>query len=173
MESMVSMTNQSVCAKCGDPTCMGETYHKIHGAWGPNDVRRAFVAGAKWWEFLQTSGTLWSSDRAKAEAEAERRYLGTLDGHAGSRIMAQAYDAQGGHTRLDETRAKQMPGTLYERISWLLDLLTSENAELRHTLAATVAERDSLQALLTAAEHRRAAIEYRLTCMELDRKLKD
>lgn len=58
----------------GDPPCPGEAYHEIHGAWGPNDLRRAFVAGAKWWEFRSTGATMWSSDRADCEAEAERRY---------------------------------------------------------------------------------------------------
>ncbi len=44
------------------------------GTWAADDVRRAFVAGAAWWEFTSRGATLWPSDRARAEAEAERRY---------------------------------------------------------------------------------------------------
>lgn len=46
------------------------------GYWGPDDLRRAFVAGAKWWELCKTGGTMWPADRDKAEAEAESRYPG-------------------------------------------------------------------------------------------------
>jgi hypothetical protein len=34
----------------------------------------AFVHGAAWWEFTSTGGTMWQSDRNRAEQEAERRY---------------------------------------------------------------------------------------------------
>jgi hypothetical protein len=34
----------------------------------------AFVAGAKWWEWIQAGATMWASDRDLAWAEAERRY---------------------------------------------------------------------------------------------------
>jgi hypothetical protein len=43
-------------------------------SWADDDLRRAFVAGAAFWEFHQTGGTIWSSDRDIAEDEAERRY---------------------------------------------------------------------------------------------------
>jgi hypothetical protein len=33
----------------------------------------AFVQGAAWWEFRQTGGTMWGSDREVAEREAIRR----------------------------------------------------------------------------------------------------
>ncbi len=46
----------------------------IEGTWPEDDLRRAFVAGAKWWEFTSTGGTMWASDRNKAEKEAEIRY---------------------------------------------------------------------------------------------------
>jgi len=39
-----------------------------------DDLRRAFVAGAKWWEYHSTKFTMWPSDRDLAEKEAERRY---------------------------------------------------------------------------------------------------
>ena len=47
-----------------------------------NDITRivnlakqiGFVAGAKWWEFHSTGGTMWQSDQRLAEEEAERRY---------------------------------------------------------------------------------------------------
>jgi hypothetical protein len=35
---------------------------------------RAFVSGAKWWEFEKTGGTMWGSDVAKAERAARARY---------------------------------------------------------------------------------------------------
>lgn len=40
------------------------------------DIRRAFVAGARWWEFEDSGGTMWPSDRNKADDEAEKRYSG-------------------------------------------------------------------------------------------------
>jgi hypothetical protein len=46
----------------------------IEGTWRRDDLRRAFVAGAKWWEFESRKATMWASDRALAEAEAERVY---------------------------------------------------------------------------------------------------
>jgi len=46
----------------------------MEGSWPKNDIRRAFVAGAKWWEFHSTGGTMWNSDRVLAEAEATKRY---------------------------------------------------------------------------------------------------
>lgn len=45
-----------------------------HGIWAPDDIRRAFVAGAAWWEAAKTGFTMWASDRTLAEAEADRRY---------------------------------------------------------------------------------------------------
>jgi hypothetical protein len=48
--------------------------HKIEGYWPENDIRRAFVAGAKWWEFKEKGATMWQSDIREAEKEAERRY---------------------------------------------------------------------------------------------------
>lgn len=44
------------------------------GKWPENDLRRAFVAGAKWWEYYSTRFTMWSSDISLAEIEAEKRY---------------------------------------------------------------------------------------------------
>jgi len=44
------------------------------GTWPENDIRRAFVAGAKWWEFHSTGATMWQSDVTIAEIEANKRY---------------------------------------------------------------------------------------------------
>ena len=44
------------------------------GTWAADDLRRAFVAGAAWWEMTTTGATMWPSDRGRAEAEAEVRY---------------------------------------------------------------------------------------------------
>ena len=46
----------------------------IHGYWAMDDIRRAFVAGAKWWEYQKTGATMWHSDIREAEDEADRRY---------------------------------------------------------------------------------------------------
>lgn len=51
----------------------------IEGTLPENDLRRAFVNGAKWWEFHETGATMWQSDRNLAEAEAEKRYPGGKD----------------------------------------------------------------------------------------------
>lgn len=44
------------------------------GTWPQRCEQRAFVDGAKWWEFTSTDGTMWQSDQRKAEDEAVRRY---------------------------------------------------------------------------------------------------
>ena len=46
----------------------------IEGLWLENDLRRAFVAGAKWWEYHKTGFTMWQYDQRLAEIEACRRY---------------------------------------------------------------------------------------------------
>lgn len=46
----------------------------LEGTWPENDIRRAFVAGASWWEWHSTDFTMWPSDRTLAEEEAEKRY---------------------------------------------------------------------------------------------------
>ncbi len=48
----------------------------IEGTWPEDDLRRAFVAGAKWWEYENCGATMWNSDRRKSEKEAEFRYPG-------------------------------------------------------------------------------------------------
>lgn len=44
------------------------------GTWDKDDLRRAFVAGAKWWEWHSRNATMWQSDQRLAEQEAERRF---------------------------------------------------------------------------------------------------
>ena len=46
----------------------------VIGSWPADDLRRAFVDGAAWWEYEKTYATMWQSDRRKAETEAEQRY---------------------------------------------------------------------------------------------------
>ena len=46
----------------------------LQGTWPANDLRRAFVDGAKWWEWISEDATMWSSDVRRAEAEAEKRF---------------------------------------------------------------------------------------------------
>ena len=52
----------------------GTCRRSLEGTWPEDDIRRAFVAGAQWWEDHTTGATMWSSDRCIAEDEAERRY---------------------------------------------------------------------------------------------------
>lgn len=52
------------------------------GTWAADDIRRVFVAGAKWWEVEKSGGTMWASDVDKAEAEATRRYPPSLPASA-------------------------------------------------------------------------------------------
>ena len=44
------------------------------GTWPQNDLRSAFVAGARWWEYYCKAFSMWQSDQRLAEAEAEKRY---------------------------------------------------------------------------------------------------
>ena len=47
---------------------------EVEGSWPADDIRRVFVAGAKWWEFHSTGGTMWPSDVELTEIEATKRY---------------------------------------------------------------------------------------------------
>lgn len=44
------------------------------GTWPEHCEQRAFVQGAKWWEFTKEGATMWGADADRAEAEAIRRY---------------------------------------------------------------------------------------------------
>lgn len=44
----------------------------IQGKWAADDLRRAFVMGAEWWEFHKEGATMWNSDIDLVEAEAEK-----------------------------------------------------------------------------------------------------
>lgn len=46
----------------------------MEGTWKADDLRRAFVAGARWWNFVTTGFTMFASERNEAEDEAERQY---------------------------------------------------------------------------------------------------
>lgn len=57
---------------------------EIDGYWPRDDLRRAFVLGAKWWEFHKEGATMWQSDIRIAEQAAEDRYPnGKLPGMPG------------------------------------------------------------------------------------------
>ena len=59
---------------------------EIDGYWPKDDIRRAFVAGAKWWEWHKEGATMWQSDTREAEDEAEKRYPGgKLPGMGGAK----------------------------------------------------------------------------------------
>lgn len=55
-----------------DPVKVGGRW--VEGVWPANDPRRAFVEGAKWWEYEKEGATMWPSDRRLAEVEAQRRF---------------------------------------------------------------------------------------------------
>lgn len=46
----------------------------MEGAWAKDDLRRAFVDGVKWWNYVLTRYTLFPSERDVVENEAESRY---------------------------------------------------------------------------------------------------
>ena len=46
----------------------------VEGTWPEDDIRRVFVAGAKWWEWKSRTATMWNTDIREAEKEAEIRY---------------------------------------------------------------------------------------------------
>ena len=43
-----------------------------------DELRLAFMHGAKWWEFHSTKGTMWQSDQHLVAEAAERRYHGSI-----------------------------------------------------------------------------------------------
>ena len=59
-----------------------------------------------------------------------------------------------GHVRLNETSVKYVPGTLYQRISAIIEKLTNEKREVECMLKATDLEKDELRAKAGAAEAR-------------------
>ena len=46
----------------------------IEGEWPESCLQRAFVDGAKWWQYHSNGATMFSSERHEAEDEAIRRY---------------------------------------------------------------------------------------------------
>lgn len=42
--------------------------------WQPDDLRYAFVAGAKWWQYKANGSTAFASEVDEMEVEADRRY---------------------------------------------------------------------------------------------------
>lgn len=51
-----------------------DKWDSLQGAWPEDDLRRAFVEGAKWELWTTERTTMFGSEREKAEQEAERRY---------------------------------------------------------------------------------------------------
>ena len=78
-----------------------------------------------------------------------------------------------GHQRLNECSGweatKDLP--LYKRISKKIEQLVYEKQEIDHIRQAVGAEIDVLQGRAEAAEHRRAAAEYRAQRIVLDKEL--
>ena len=82
-------------------------------------------------------------------------------------------ELQGGHQRLNECSGweatKGLP--LYERISKKIEQLSWEKREADHMRQAVGHEMDILRSRAEAAEHRRAAAEYRAQRIVLDAEL--
>lgn len=82
-------------------------------------------------------------------------------------------ELQGGHTRLNECagweKTKDLP--LYDRISLKIQELSEAKREVEHMLKASGHEMDILRSRAEAAEHRRAAAEYRAQRIVLDAEL--
>lgn len=56
---------------------MSDERPKPEGTWPERCEQRAFVKGAAWWEIQRSGGTMWASDRDKAEAAAQTLYGAT------------------------------------------------------------------------------------------------
>jgi hypothetical protein len=82
-------------------------------------------------------------------------------------------ELRGGHTRLNECsgweKTKDLP--LYDRISQKIQELSDAKTEVEHMLKASGHEMDILRSRAEAAEHRRAAAEYRAQRIVLDAEL--
>ena len=48
----------------------------LEGTLPANDLRRAFVMGAKWWHWISTGMTMFPVDRRMAEEQAEAVFPG-------------------------------------------------------------------------------------------------
>lgn len=65
------------CGKHGPTTVTygrTDSIPEPEGTWPADCVQRAFVAGAKWWQFVSGGSTMFPSERHQAEAEAVKRY---------------------------------------------------------------------------------------------------
>lgn len=70
--------NKSVqCVYCGNPVPASVPVASPEGerrTWPTDCVQRAFVEGAKWWQFTRNGSTMFGSERDQCEAEAVSRY---------------------------------------------------------------------------------------------------
>ena len=69
----------------------------MEGSWSKDDIRRVFVAGAKWWEFHSIGGTMWQSDQRLAEEEATKRYAFQQPVEADAILACKNEYRDGGH----------------------------------------------------------------------------
>ena len=81
------------------------------------------------------------------------------------------------HTRLDETRAHTIKGSLRERLDWLIELLTREKHEWQSRALALEAEARVFQEELQAAAHRvseanNCAAKYALENLALEAEIR-
>lgn len=63
----------SCCSKCA-PQTNSAMLPELKGWWPEDCKQRAFVDGAKWWQFYHNGSTMFGSERDAAAEEAERRY---------------------------------------------------------------------------------------------------
>ena len=67
---------------------VGESLPAFLGRREREMLQAAFVAGAKWWEYFRTKGTMWQSDQQLAWVEARRKDFSQLRGPNGEAVPA-------------------------------------------------------------------------------------
>lgn len=117
--------------------------HPLTAGTFPQDgPHRAFVAGAKWWEFAKTGATMWPADVDKAEAEAVRRYGDPAAPPPLPPSVAEAREAVDqavGDTMIAFFKAQTAPDR-YAYVPAYKDYITKRDALIAAVRAATVAE---------------------------------
>ena len=119
------------------------------GSWPQVCVQRAFVEGAKWWEYHETGCTMWPSDRDTAEDEAVKRY-GEPEAAPTALPGADIREAfrQGFHFAVTGTRTAS--AAIAEGIAWGAFQRGERIGPLTHTAqpAASEALREALESLM-------------------------
>lgn len=84
-------------------------------------------------------------------------------------LAKEAEDARMGHVRLDETSARGVKGSLYERLSWLIQMLSDENGVQRNLKQAADNRADIFAKQVAVAKHERTAAYYQQRILETEK----